>query len=218
FRMLYAFQENFLLPLSHDEVVHGKGSLLGKMPGDDWQKFANLRALFGYMYAQAAKKLIFMGGEIGQWREWAHDDSIDWNLLQYQPHQGLQRWVADLNHLYRTEPALHEFDFDPRGFEWIDCQDVDAGVISLLRHGRTPQQHIAVVCNFTPVPRLQYRVGVPQGGYWKELLNSDASMYGGTGLGNLGGLSAEPIPAHDRTHSLAMTLPPLSVLFFKAPS
>ena len=215
FRMLYAFQENFLLPLSHDEVVHGKGSLLGKMPGDDWQKFANLRVLFGYMYAQAAKKLLFMGGEIGQWREWAHDDSIDWNLLQYPPHQGVQRWVADLNRLYRTEPALHECDFDPRGFEWIDCQDADTGVISLLRHGRSSPQSVAIVCNFTPVPRQQYRVGVPHGGYWKELLNSDASTYGGSGMGNLGGLSAEPVPAHGHAHSLVMTLPPLAVLFFK---
>ena len=159
-----------------------------------------------------------MGGEIGQWREWAHDDSIDWNLLQYPPHQGLQQWVADLNRLYRTESALHECDFDPRGFEWIDCQDVDAGVISLLRHSRSSQQSIAVVCNFTPVPRQQYRVGVPQDGYWKELLNSDASMYGGSGLGNLGGLSAEAVPAHGRAHSLVLTLPPLAVLFFKSAS
>lgn len=213
--MLYAFQENFLLPLSHDEVVHGKGSLLGKMPGEDWQKFANLRVLFGYMFAQSAKKLIFMGGEIGQWREWAHDDSIDWNLLQYQPHQGLQRWVADLNHLYRTETAMHEFDFDPRGFEWIDCQDADTGVISLLRNGRSPHHSIAVICNFTPVPRFQYRVGVPQKGFWKELLNSDAALYGGSDLGNWGGKEADAISTHGRTHSLSLTLPPLSILFFK---
>jgi 1,4-alpha-glucan branching enzyme len=215
FRMLYAFHENFLLPLSHDEVVHGKGSLLKRMPGDDWQKFANLRALFGYMYAQAAKKLIFMGGEIGQWREWAHDDSLDWNLLQYAPHQGLQQWVADLNRLYRTEPALHQFDFDARGFEWIDCEDADTGVISLLRHGQSSQENIAVICNFTPVPRLEYRLGVPQGGYWKELLNSDAPMYGGSGMGNLGGVVAEAVPSHGRAYRLTLTLPPLAVIFLK---
>jgi 1,4-alpha-glucan branching enzyme len=195
--------------------VHGKGSLLHKMSGDDWQKFANLRALFGYMYAQAAKKLLFMGGEIGQWREWVHDDSVDWNLLQYAPHQGLQQWVADLNRLYRTEPALHELDFESRGFEWIDCQDVDAGVISLLRHARSPQESIAVVCNFTPVPRLEYRIGVPRGGYWKELLNSDAPVYGGSGSGNLGGVTAETTPTHGRSHCLTLTLPPLAVLFLK---
>ena len=167
------------------------------------------------MYAQAAKKLLFMGGEIGQWREWVHDDSVDWNLLQYAPHRGLQQWVADLNRLYRAEPALHELDFEPRGFEWIDCQDVDAGVISLMRHGRSPQESIAVVCNFTPVPRLQYRVGVPKDGYWKELLNSDAPVYGGSGLGNLGGVTAEAVQTHGRSHCLSMTLPPLAVLFLK---
>jgi len=167
------------------------------------------------MYAQAAKKLLFMGGEIGQWREWAHDDSIDWNLLQYPPHQGVQRWVADLNRLYRTEPALHECDFDPRGFEWIDCQDADTGAISLLRHGRSSLHSIAIVCNFTPVPRQQYRVGVPQGGYWKELLNSDASAYGGSGMGNLGGVEAHPIPFHGLPNSLNITLPPLAAVFFK---
>ena len=218
FRMLYAFHENFVLPLSHDEVVHGKRSLLSKMPGDDWQKFANLRALFGYMFAQAAKKLIFMGGEIGQWREWAHDDSVDWNLLHYPPHSGLQRWVADLNRLYRSESALHELDFDPRGFEWIDCHDADAGVISLLRHGRRSDQQMLAVCNFTPVPRHGYRVGVPHGGYWREVLNSDAPIYGGSGLGNLGGKTADAEPAHGRTHSLSLTLPPLAVLFLKPAS
>ncbi|MBX3235503.1 MAG: 1,4-alpha-glucan branching protein GlgB [Nitrospiraceae bacterium] len=218
FRMLYAFHENFVLPLSHDEVVHGKGSLLGKMPGDDWQKFANLRALFGYMFAQAAKKLIFMGGEIGQWREWAHDDSVDWNLLNYPPHSGLQRWVSDLNRLYRQEPALHVHDFNARGFEWVDCHDADAGVISLLRHGHSSDPSILVVCNFTPVGRFDYRIGVPNSGFWTEVLNSDAVIYGGTGLGNLGGKHSQAQPAHGRTHSLSLTIPPLGVLFFKPTS
>ncbi|HEU4683989.1 MAG TPA: 1,4-alpha-glucan branching protein GlgB [Nitrospira sp.] len=215
FRMLYAFHENFVLPLSHDEVVYGKGSLLGKMPGDDWQKFANLRLLFGYMYAQCAKKLLFMGGEIGQWSEWAHDGSLDWDLLQHDFHRSLQRWVADLNHLYRTEPALHERDTDPAGFEWIDCNDAESSVISLLRKGASPDDQVLVVCNFTPVPRQNYRLGAPRGGWWKELLNSDAAMYGGGGWGNFGGAEAVPIPMHGRTHSLTLTLPPLAALFFK---
>lgn len=215
FRMLYAFHENFVLPLSHDEVVHGKGSLLGKMSGTDWQKFANLRLLYGYMYAQAAKKLLFMGGEFGQWSEWAHDGSIEWHLLQYAPHQGIQRWVADLNRLYRSEPALHELDADPAGFEWIDCNDADASVISLLRRGKGTDELILVVCNFTPVPRPDYRVGAPRGGYWKELLNSDAQEYGGSGMGNLGGAHASTASAHGRPYSLDLTLPPLSALFLK---
>jgi 1,4-alpha-glucan branching enzyme len=216
FRMLYAFHENFVLPLSHDEVVYGKGSLLGRMAGDDWQKFANLRLLFGYMFAQAAKKLLFMGGEFGQWREWAHDGSLDWHLLQYASHQGLQKWVADLNGVYRREPALHERDFDPAGFEWIDCHDTDASVISLLRRGRFTDELILVVCNFTPVPRVNYRIGAPRGGFWKELLNSDAREYGGSGMGNLGGTEADPSPIHGRPYSLTLTLPPLSALFLKS--
>ena len=214
FRMLYAFSENFVLPLSHDEVAHGKGSLLGKMPGDDWQKFANLRLLLGYMYAQPGKKLLFMGGELGQWREWQHDESLDWHLLQYQRHAELQRWVKDLNRLYRSEPALHEFDCDPAGFEWIDCTDTDHSVISFIRKGRSTGNMVLTVCNFTPVPRFNYRVGVPQGGFWKELLNSDAKEYGGSGQGNLGGVEAAKIPAHSRPYSLNLTLPPLAVLFF----
>jgi 1,4-alpha-glucan branching enzyme len=214
FRMLYAFHENFVLPLSHDEVVYGKGSLLGKMPGDDWQKFANLRLLFGYMYAQAAKKLLFMGGEIGQWREWAHDRSLEWDLLQYEPHRKLQRWVADLNRLYRNEPALHERDLNPAGFEWVDCNDADSSVISLLRKSKS-EETVLVICNFTPVPRLNYRVGAPHGGYWREILNSDAVDYGGSGWGNLGGVEAAPVPLHGRSHSLTLTLPALSALYFK---
>ena len=215
FRMLYAFHENFVLPLSHDEVVYGKGSLLGKMPGDDWQKFANLRLLYGYMYAQAAKKLLFMGGEFGQWSEWVHDRSLDWDLLQYPLHHTLQRWVADLNQLYRSEAALYEQDIDPAGFEWIDCNDAESSVISLLRKGATTKDLVLVVCNFTPVPRTNYRIGAPRGGYWREVLNSDASVYGGGGWGNFGGVDAAPIALHGRSHSLTLTLPSLSVVFFK---
>jgi 1,4-alpha-glucan branching enzyme len=216
FRMLYAYHENFVLPLSHDEVVYGKGSLLGKMPGDDWQKFASLRLLFGYMYAQPGKKLLFMGGEFGQRREWVHDDSLDWQLLQLAPHAGIQKWVADLNRLYRREPALHEVEFQPIGFEWIDCNDAPAGIISLIRRGKSTDQVVLVVCNFTPVPRHNYRVGVPRGGFWKEILNSDAREYGGSGQGNMGGAEGNPIPFHGRHYSLNLTLPPVSTLFFKS--
>ena len=215
FRMLYAFHENFVLPLSHDEVVYGKGSLLGKMPGDVWQRFANLRLLYGYMYAQAAKKLLFMGGEIGQWNEWTHDRSLDWDLLQIPIHTNLQRWVSDLNRLYRSEPVLYEHDIDPAGFEWVDCNDADSSVISLLRKGATTNELLLVVCNFTPVPRSNYRIGVPRGGYWQEVLNSDAPLYGGGGWGNLGGADAAPVPLHGRNHSITLTLPALSALFFK---
>lgn len=215
FRMLYAYHENFVLPLSHDEVVYGKGSLLRKMPGDDWQKFANLRLLFGYMYAQPGKKLLFMGNEIGQWDEWYHEASLPWPLLQYPSHQGIQRWVKDLNRLYRDEPALFELDFDPAGFEWVDCTDALAGVISLLRKARSTEDVILVACNFTPVPRLAYRIGIPRGGYWREMLNSDAKDYNGSGLGNEGGLEAETVPVHGRPFSLNLTLPPLSAVYFK---
>jgi 1,4-alpha-glucan branching enzyme len=216
FRMVYAFSENFLLPLSHDEVVHGKGSLLGKMPGDEWQKFANLRLLLGYMYAQPGKKLLFMGGEFGQWREWDHDDSLDWHLLAYPAHSSLQRWVEDLNRRYRSEPALHQLDLDPAGFEWIDCNDVEHSVISFIRKGRSNRDMVLVVCNFTPVPRFNYRVGVPHGGSWREVLNSDSREYGGSGHGNLGGVEATPIPSHGRMYSLNLTLPPLAAVFFQS--
>ena len=216
FRLIYAFFENFVLPLSHDEVVHGKGSLLGKMPGDDWQKFANLRLLLGYMYAQPGKKLLFMGGEFGQWREWVHDESLEWHLLQYLPHSGLQRWVSDLNRVYRSQPALYQVDFDSAGFEWVDCNDVEHSVVSLIRKGRSRDNIIAVVCNFTPVTHFNYRVGVPQPGFWRELLNSDAREYGGSGQGNLGGVEAAPIPLHGRPYSLTITLPPLAAVFFKS--
>jgi 1,4-alpha-glucan branching enzyme len=215
FRLLYAFSENFVLPLSHDEVVHGKGSLIGKMPGDDWRKFANLRLLFGYMYSQSGKKLLFMGGEIGQWREWNHDSSLDWHLLEYPFHAGLQRWVEDLNRLYRQEPALHELDFDPNGFRWIDCNDHLQSTLSLIRRGRSAEDDIIAVFNFTPVPRHNYRVGAPLPGFWKELLNSDARDYGGSGQGSLGGLEATPIPFHGMPYSLNLILPPLATVFFK---
>ena len=214
FRMLYAFHENFVLPLSHDESVYGKGSLLEKMAGDDWQKFANLRALYGYMYGQPGKKLLFMGGEFAQRREWAHDSSLDWHLLEAPAHAGVQRWVRDLNQLYREQPALHELDCDPAGFEWIDCDDVEGSVVSLLRKGRSTSTLVIAVCNFTPVPRQSYRIGAPRGGYWREVLNSDAATYGGSGMGNGGGAEAEPAPVHGRPCSLNLTLPPLSVLFF----
>jgi 1,4-alpha-glucan branching enzyme len=215
FRMIYAFHENFVLPLSHDEVVYGKRSLIGKMPGDDWQKFANLRALFGYMYAQPGKKLLFMGGEFGQWREWVHDGSLDWDLLNYPLHAGLQRWVQDLNRLYRSEPALHEMDCHPAGFEWIDCDDADSSTVTLIRKGKSSSTIILVVCNFTPVPRYSYRLGSPRSGSWQEILNSDAGEYGGSNMGNLGGVETVPVPLHGRPYSLTITLPPLSVSFFR---
>jgi 1,4-alpha-glucan branching enzyme len=217
FSIWYAFHENFVLPFSHDEVVHGKGSLLGRMPGDDWQKFANLRLLFGYLYGHPGKKLLFMGCEFGQRDEWNHDRSLDWHLLAQAPHRGVQSWVRDLNRLYRREPALHARDFDMHGFEWADLHDWEHSVISFLRRGDGPDDLMLVVCNFTPVPHVNYRVGVPRGGRWTEALNSDAALYGGSGLGNLGGVEAAPVPAHGRDHSLVLALPPLAVLFFRAP-
>ncbi len=215
FRSLYSFHENFVLPLSHDEVVHGKGSLIGKMPGDEWQRFANLRLLFGYMFAQSGKKLFFMGDEFGQVREWAHDTSLEWHVLQYPLHHGAQNWMEQLNRLYRSEPALHELDNDPAGFEWVDCNDHATSVLSMLRKGLSSQDVVLAVCNFTPVPRIGYTVGVPFGGFWRELLNSDATEYGGSGMGNLGGCEAKAEPAHGRPYSLTLTLPPLGALFLK---
>ncbi len=223
FSLLYAFTENFVLPFSHDEVVHGKGSMIGKMPGDDWQKFANLRLLYGYMFGHPGKKLLFMGNEFGQWSEWNHDTSLEWHLLQYPPHAGLQRWVRDLNTFYRSEAALYEVDFEPSGFEWIDCSDSQASVISFLRRGRaqagteasTEDRAALFVCNFTPIPRHNYRVGVPAGGYWKEVLNSDAPLYGGSGQGNAGGAAAAPLAAQGRPYSLNLTLPPLAIVVFR---
>ena len=215
FRMLYSFHENFVLPLSHDEVVHGKGSLIGKMPGDEWQRFANLRLLYAYMFAQPGKKLLFMGDEFGQVGEWSHDRSLDWNVLQYPVHSGLMAWVEQLNRLYSREPAMHRFDNDPKGFEWVDCNDVPASVISLLRKTESPDDSILVVCNFTPVPRVDYKVGVPAGGYWRELLNSDGKEYFGSGMGNAGGAMAQLGATHGRPYTLQLTLPPLGALFLK---
>jgi len=215
FRMIYAYSENFVLPLSHDEVVHGKRSLLEKMPGNEQLKLANLRLLFGYMYAQPGKKLLFMGGEFGQWREWDHDNSLDWHLLNYVPHENLQRWVKDLNRVYRVEKAFFELDYDPSGFSWIDVKDVDNSIISFLRRSRQPQESILAVFNFTPVPRFNYRLGVSLEGEWKEILNSNALEYGGSGYGNLGLAIAKPIPYHGQPFSLNLTLPPLGVLYFK---
>ena len=218
FRMLYAFTENFALPLSHDEVVHGKGSLLGRMPGDDWQRFANLRLLYGYMYAQPGKKLLFMGGEFGQWNEWDHDSSLDWHLLNFDPHRGIQKWVTDLNAAYRAEPSLHECDADPAGFEWIDCSDSQQSVVTMIRKARSTRDITLIAANFTPVPRDGYRVGVPFGGVWKEILNSDAHQYGGSGIGNYGAIAADDIACHGRPCSLRLNLPPLAVVFLRSPA
>ena len=214
FRQLYAFHENFVLPLSHDEVVHGKGSLLDKMPGDEWRRFANLRLLLSTMWAQPGKKLLFMGDEFGQWREWHHDESLDWNLLERAPHAGVRRLVAELNRAYREEPALHLHDCNPAGFEWVDCADWQGSTVSFLRKGAGGAP-VLVVCNFTPVPRLAYRIGVPAGGTWREIFNSDAAEYGGSGMGNLGAVRAEAVPAHGRSFSLPLLLPPLAALFLK---
>src|SRR5664279_5164507 len=215
FSIVYAFSENYMLSLSHDEVVYGKGSLLNKMPGDDWQKFANLRLPLGYMYAHPGKKLLFMGDEFGQRREWTHEDSLDWHLFQVPQHQGVQQWLKHLHILYRGEPALHELDVEPGGFEWVDCADWEKSIVSFLRRGKTAGDYLLVVCNFTPVTRYDYRVGVPTGGYWKEVLNSDAGEYGGSGHGNLGGINAMPVPYHGRYHSFPLIVPPLGIIFFK---
>ena len=215
FSLWYAFSENFVQPLSHDEVVHGKGSLLGRMPGDTWQKFANLRLLLGYMFGHPGKKLLFMGDEIAQWDEWDHDGSLDWHLLEYSSHKGVQEWVRDLNRLYRAEGAHHKTDFDRSGFEWVDISDWEQSVISFLRMSRDRTDELMVICNNTPVPRENYRVGVPRSGYWREVLNSDAVAYGGGGVGNVGGANAEKVPFHGRPYSLSLTLPPLAVLFLK---
>jgi 1,4-alpha-glucan branching enzyme len=214
FRMMYAYTENFVLPLSHDEVVHGKGALLAKMPGDEWQKRAGLRLLLGYMYALPGKKLLFMGGEFGQWQEWDHEVSLSGHLVEPPGHAGLQRWVTDLNRCHRELRALHELDCEAGGFEWIDCNDADSSLLTLIRRGRSEQDMVLVALNFTPVPRENYRVGVPHGGYWRELLNSDAVAYGGGGWGNFGGVEAAPLSAHGRPWSVTVTLPALGAVFF----
>jgi 1,4-alpha-glucan branching enzyme len=213
FSLVYAFNENFVLPFSHDEVVHGKGSLIGKQPGDSWQQFAGLRMLFGYMWAHPGKQLLFMGCEFGQRREWTHEGELEWWVLQFPEHAGLQSWVRDLNRAYREHPALWEADFEPAGFEWLDASNRDASVISFNRRARDGSTVLAVF-NFTPVPRLNYVLGVPQPGQWRELVNSDARDYGGSGMGNLGGVASNPVPAHGRAQSITLTLPPLSALLF----
>ncbi len=218
FSLLYAFHENFVLPFSHDEVVHGKGSMMGKMSGDDWQKFANLRLLYGYMFTHPGKKLLFMGCEFGQWAEWNHDKSLDWHLLEYASHDGLRRWVRDLNTLMRGEPSLFELDSDPSGFQWIDCNDTEQSTLVFMRRARDSGEVSVCAFNFTPVPRHNYRVGVPFSGYWREMINSDAPLYGGSGQGNMGGVESVPVAAHGHFQSINITIPPLGMVVFKEES
>jgi 1,4-alpha-glucan branching enzyme len=215
FSALYMHSENFILPFSHDEVVHGKGSMLDKMPGDVWQKYASLRTLYGYMYGHPGKKLLFMGCEFGQWREWNHDRSLDWHLLDDSAHAGLRRFVQDLNWHYRAEAALHQVDFDPAGFRWIDCNDNENSVVSIVRFARDRRDFVVMAFNFTPVPRHEYRVGVPEPGWYAERLNSDAALYGGGNVGNDGGVPSSATPWQGQPHSIMMTLPPLAVVFLK---
>jgi 1,4-alpha-glucan branching enzyme len=215
FSLLYAFTENFILPFSHDEVVHGKRSMLDKMPGDLWQKHANLRALYGYMFTHPGKKLLFMGGEIGQWREWNHDGDLDWEILGDPLHAGLQRWVRDLNRAYTEHAALWDVDFEPAGFAWVDCHDHENSVVSFIRYAKDPAQHLVMVVNFTPVVRADYRIGVPKAGFYRERLNSDSDLYGGSNVGNAGGLQTEKTPSHGQAQSLSLTVPPLGILLLK---
>ena len=218
FSMIYAFSENFILPLSHDEVVHGKGSLLDKMPGDLWQKVANLRLLYGYMYGHPGKKLLFMGSEIAQWREWSHDTSLDWHLLQWRDHQGILQLLRDLNALYREQPALYQVDFDWQGYEWLELHDWENSIIAFLRKARDPNDAIVVVCNFTPVVREGYRIGVPRGGFYREILNTDSEIYGGSNVGNHGGAWGIPGEHAGRPFHLSLRVPPLGAIFLKVPT
>jgi len=215
FGLLYAFSENFILPLSHDEVVHGKGSLLNKMPGDRWQRFANLRAYFGFMWGHPGKKLLFMGGEIAQEREWDHDRELDWRLLDDPAHAGIQRLVRDLNRIYVTEPALHRLDCHPRGFEWVIADDRSNSVFAFLRLAGSKAPPVLVVCNMTPVPRRNYRVGVPRPGAWREIFNSDSAFYGGSNLGNEGQVRSAAVCSHGHAQSLELLLPPLATVFLR---
>jgi 1,4-alpha-glucan branching enzyme len=214
FGMLYAYSENFVLPLSHDEVVHGKGSLLSKMPGDEWQRFANLRLLLAYMYTFPGKKLLFMGGEVGQWQEWDYRGSVAWACLEYGPHRGVQSLVRDLNGFYRRHAALHASDSDPAGFAWVDCQDVEGSTLAYERWA-PGGDGLVVVCNFTPVPRSGYRVGMPRPGRWLEVMNTDAAEYGGSGLGNAGAVTADATAWHGRRWSAELAIPPLAVLVLR---
>ena len=215
FSLLYAFTENFVLPLSHDEVVHGKGALLAKMPGDYWQQFANLRALYGYMYAHPGKKLLFMGGEIGQWNEWNAHDQIEWLMLRFDAHRQIQEYVKALNHVYTGQPALYQQDFGWEGFDWIDFHDVDNSILSFMRRAKDRDDFVVVLANFTPVPREGYRVGVPKAGFYREILNSDAACFGGSNMGNAGGLPSQAEPWQGQPHSILITVPPLAVVYFK---
>ena len=215
FSLIYAFHENFTLPLSHDEVVHGKGSLLDQVPGDLWQKFANLRLLYSYMWTHPGKKLLFMGSEWGQWNEWNYDASLQWHLLEWESHQGLQRLVSDLNRLIRREPALHQVDFEPSGFEWVDCHNWEESVLVYLRKARDPRDYLVVACNFTPVPRQRHRIGVPEPGGFVEVFNSDSQYYGGSNVGNGAGVLSTDLPWHGRPYSFECALPPLGISVFK---
>jgi 1,4-alpha-glucan branching enzyme len=213
FSLMYAFSENFVLPVSHDEVVYGKGSLIGKMPGDDWQKRANVRAFLGYMYAHPGKKLLFMGAETGQYEEWNHDAGVRWDMLEYDAHRALQHYARELNRFYRENPALYEVDYHWQGFEWVDLHDVESSVIVFLRRAARREDFLLFCCNFTPVVRAGYQVGVPEGGVYEEVFNSDAVEFGGSGVGN-GPFAALPAPRHGRAHSITVTLPPLAVVAF----
>jgi 1,4-alpha-glucan branching enzyme len=215
--MIYAWNENFVLPLSHDEVVHGKRSMLSKMPGDRWQQFANLRALYGYMWARPGKKLLFMGSEFGQWKEWNYDESLDWDVLQGSEHRGLQALVGELNRFYRAQPALWEADHDHAGFQWIAADNADDNMIAFMRIAPTSGQRLVCVSHFSPVVRREYRIGVPRSGYYREILNTDAEIWGGSNVGNGGGVSAEPTPYNGLPYSISITLPPLGVLWFEVP-
>jgi 1,4-alpha-glucan branching enzyme len=215
FGLVYAFSENFILPLSHDEVVHGKGSLIGKMPGDRWQKFANLRAYLGFMFGHPGKKLLFMGGELAQEREWNHDTSLDWHLLDDPMHRGVQALVRDLNRAYRELPALHQRDCEAEGFEWLELHDNEQSVLVFMRRAAAAAPDVVVACNFTPVPRYGYRVGVPLPGYYRERVNTDAALYGGGNIGNGGGVAADDVGSHGRSYSLSLTLPPLATVILE---
>jgi 1,4-alpha-glucan branching enzyme len=215
FSLIYAFTENFVLPISHDEVVHGKGSLLGQMPGDLWRKFANLRLLLSYMWTHPGKKLLFMGCDFGQWNEWGHDTELQWDLLQWDTHRGVNKLITDLNRLYRREPALHELDFHGGGFEWIDCHSRDDSVLTYIRKAKKPEDFLMIACNFTPVVRRDYRIGAPRGGWYQEIFNSDSQYYGGGNVGNHPGVEAGKPGAHGRPFGVSVVLPPLAAVVFK---